>query len=495
MSPTFGLGVGIQCMGLWLHGGDPLRPLRYAELASELSKALDAEPLAYWQRLLTKHFVDNSHRVTLVAAPDAEYDAKLQRAEEEEMAAAKAALSPADVERCVAAASELREAQDSPQDVDSLPRLAVATAVDRQGVVWPSEFGTLGARGHALQLDAQPTNGVCYASAAFDLAPLPARLAPYLPYFVSLLTELGTTSRDFERLAHDIKATTAGVGAGYGYNTDVAAAGMGGGGMGGGGGGVLGLTEATLTLSGGCLERNAAHLGDIMAELCAPGSVRWRGAEGRIEELLRRRAAALGGSLGSGGGRYAARRAAGALTAAGALSDELGGLHHVAHARRLAMALSEGGSARDAALDEVATACEEISTRVLHGGGLRRVRACAPRADLDGALLPQLTAWADGLPPPPHPLGEMAADEPKLLDVWRYGPSVGVGVGAGAGAGAGTGTAAAALARREFIGVPSQSNYVYRCVRTVPYAHDDAPPLLLLAQVALTRPPVQCSAA
>ena len=38
VSPTFGLGVGIQCMGLWLHGGDPLRPLRYAELAAQLSR-------------------------------------------------------------------------------------------------------------------------------------------------------------------------------------------------------------------------------------------------------------------------------------------------------------------------------------------------------------------------------------------------------------------------------------------------------------------------
>ena len=51
---------------------------------------------------------------------------------------------------------------------------------------------------------------------------------------------------------------------------------------------------------------------------------------------------------------------------------------------------NQQGAARDAALHEVATACEEIGARVLHGGSLRRVRACAPRADLDGALLPQV---------------------------------------------------------------------------------------------------------
>jgi len=74
------------------------------------------------------------------------YDAKLQRAEDAEMDAAKRALSPADVEACVAAAAALRTAQDAPQDVDSLPRLLVASAVDRDNVVWPSEYGVLGAR-------------------------------------------------------------------------------------------------------------------------------------------------------------------------------------------------------------------------------------------------------------------------------------------------------------------------------------------------------------
>ena len=513
----------------------------------------------------------------------------------------------------------------------------------------------------------QPTNGVCYAAAAFDLSALPARLAPcaqhgqsgrlagatagppprarlvdgvrrleaalrtreaalleasaaprlsvphrrYLPYFVSLLTELGTASRDFERLAHDMKARTAGIGAGYGWSTDL---GMGGGGGGvGGGGGALGLTEATLTLSGGCLERNAGHLGELMAELCAPGSVRWRGAEDRIEELLRRRAAALGGSLGSGGGRYAALRATGALTAGGALSDELGGLHHVAHARRLATALSDGVRRLIAArsslrltaderaallclfrIDPSTTVADQPAVPVLcpapaesaayfnsrvslclcvptpseTNRGRRATRRCtrwrqrarrsaracctaapcgacarappvptstarccprcAPAPDRSSNAGPrpvtapcaarltrahqhlwQLTAWADGLEAsygsyggggivddaamlgmggPAEPLG-VIGDEAMLLDVWRSGPSVGVGASSSSSSSSSSAAAVAAASpvRREYIGVPSQSSYVYRAVRTVPYGHADAPPLLLLAQVRSPR--------
>ena len=78
VSPSFGLGVGVSCMSSWLHGGDALRPLRTAEMAARLSARLDAEPDTFWQRLIATHLLDNPHRVTLVAAADAAYDAALQ---------------------------------------------------------------------------------------------------------------------------------------------------------------------------------------------------------------------------------------------------------------------------------------------------------------------------------------------------------------------------------------------------------------------------------
>ena len=439
-------------MSSWLHGGDALRPLRTAEMATRLSARLDAEPDTFWQGLIQRHLLDNPHRVTLVATADDEYDAKLQRAEEAALEATKARLSEQEVARCVAAALELQATQEAPQRVDALPTLRVASAVSRALERWPSEHGTLGSVCAApLQLDARATNGVCYAAAAFELGHVPARLLPFLEYFPGLLSSLGSAKYGFAEFAHEEKARTGGVGASYGFATDIGEAGG------------LGLSSATLTLSGSCLERNAGFLLELFDQLTTHGSVRWHAAPERMAELIQRRAAALGGSLSSAGRSYAGRRAA--LTPAGLLSDELSGLPHVMHARALAAEVAAGGDRRDAALGQLADACAELSGLLFNHSALLRVRACGQQGGLDTALLPPLAAWADALPLTAAAALSQggAAPEPSLLDTWR--------------------DAAAGAARREFIGVPSQTNYVVRTVKTVPFTHAHAAPLVLLGQV------------
>ena len=291
----------------------------------------------------------------------------------------------------------------------------------------------------------QPTNGVVYAAARFDLSGLPARLVPYLPFFESYLESLGTKSYDYKALAHFEKAKTAGVGSDFSVRTGLGAN--------------LPLEAPSLTLSGGALERNAGALCDLFGALSAAGSVRWRGAEDRLAELLQRRAAALGSGIASAGGSYAARRAP--LTAEGAFTDALGGLPHVILARRLGSAVGAGGGARDDALEEVAAACEAIHAHAFRRATLLRARAVAQRSALDGALLPPLEQWAATLPTAD------AGGEPTLLDAWG-------GEGGGGGGG---------VARREFINIPTQTNSVVRTVKTVPYDHPDAAPLVLLSQV------------
>ena len=335
--------------------------------------------------------------------------------------------------------------------METLPTLRVATAVPRAGHFYPSEASTLALGGGTavpLQLDVQPTNGVVYAAARFDLSALPARLVPYLPFFESYLESLGTKSYDYKALAHFEKAKTAGVGSDFSVRTGLGAN--------------LPLEAPSLTLSGGALERNAGALCDLFGELSAAGSVRWRGAEDRLAELLQRRAAALGSGIASAGGSYAARRARAPLTAEGAFTDALGGLPHVILARRLGSAVGAGGGARDDALEEVAAACEAIHAHAFRRATLLRARAVAQRSALDGALLPPLEQWAATLPDAPTP-----AAEPTLLDAWG-------GESSGGGGG---------VARREFISIPTQTNSVVRTVKTVPYDHADAAPLVLLSQV------------
>ena len=51
VSTSFGLGVGLSAVGTWIHGGDPLRPLRAPELARRLEAAAAADD-SFWQTLV-----------------------------------------------------------------------------------------------------------------------------------------------------------------------------------------------------------------------------------------------------------------------------------------------------------------------------------------------------------------------------------------------------------------------------------------------------------
>ena len=65
VSTNFGLGVAFGAMGTWVHGGDGLRPLRTPAMAAKLQAELDADD-QFWQKLIRRRFLDNTHRVTVV---------------------------------------------------------------------------------------------------------------------------------------------------------------------------------------------------------------------------------------------------------------------------------------------------------------------------------------------------------------------------------------------------------------------------------------------
>lgn len=127
VTPQFGLSAAFGGMSTWVHGGDGLRALRTPALAAKLQAALDADD-QFWQNLFRRRFLDNPHRVTVVGRPDAEYDAKLEAAEKEHVAAIAAALGEEEKATIVAEAAALRASQDSEQDPSVLPTLVVSEA-------------------------------------------------------------------------------------------------------------------------------------------------------------------------------------------------------------------------------------------------------------------------------------------------------------------------------------------------------------------------------
>ena len=206
-----GLILMLRSLTTWLYDGDPFAPLAFeAPLAAVRARALDG---GWLEGLIERSLLDNPHRTTLFLRPDAGQAGREEREEKARLAAARAVMDEADVERVRAEALGLRarqEAPDDPADLAKLPRLQLSD-LDREVPTIPLERGEAG--GAPVLYHDLFTNGIVYLDVGFDLRTVPQELLPLLPLFGRCLLEVGTETEDFVRLSQRIGSRTGGLSA------------------------------------------------------------------------------------------------------------------------------------------------------------------------------------------------------------------------------------------------------------------------------------------
>jgi Zn-dependent M16 (insulinase) family peptidase len=205
-----GLSLMLRALTTWLHGGDPLAPLAFeAPLAAVKTRLAAGEP--YFETLIRRWFLDNTHRVTIILAPDAQLDARREAEEQARLAALAASMDKQALAETAARAealARLQAAPDPPEALASIPRLRIADLPARN-VPIPTEILSLD--GAPLYFHGLTTGGILYAEAGFNLDGLPAALVPLVPLFGRALLEMGTEKRDFTGLSMAIARKTGGM--------------------------------------------------------------------------------------------------------------------------------------------------------------------------------------------------------------------------------------------------------------------------------------------
>ncbi|MDH5507212.1 MAG: insulinase family protein [Anaerolineae bacterium] len=205
-----GLLLMLRALTTWLHDGDPFAPLAFEQPLAAI-KARLANGEAYFESLIRDHFLENTHRVTLLLEPDAELRAREDAAEEARLAAARASMSEAQLQVVVEntlALKKLQDTPDSPEALASLPALTLAD-LDTEIRTIPLEEQELdGCRVFYHDLF---TNGLLYLDIGFNLHSLPQEYLPYAGLFGQTLLEMGTDSQDFVQLSQRIGRDTGGI--------------------------------------------------------------------------------------------------------------------------------------------------------------------------------------------------------------------------------------------------------------------------------------------
>ncbi|WP_243368586.1 insulinase family protein [Fundidesulfovibrio soli] len=363
-----GLSLMLRSLTTWLHGGDPLAPIRFqAPLESLKARIASGEKVI--EKLLAEHLIENTHRAHVVLLPDPGMAQRLVDEEKLRVEAAQAALTPEARAHALDLARRIQlfqDTPDSPEALATIPNLHLADLPARNRVI-PAEW-----RAPDLFFHDLPTNGVVYLELAFDMAGTPRELLPLVPLFGRALVECGTDREDFAQFLNRVARKTGGIGASVSL-TSVRGAGP-------------GEASSRIVLAGKATPDRAPEFLELMRDALTRANF---DNEARFKEMLLEAKARAERGLVTSGHAYAARRLRSRFGRASLADELLSGLTGIESLRAWAADF-------DASWPKLREGLHELRRLVLRSSGLQA------NVTLDashfGGFEPGLRAMIDTLP-------------------------------------------------------------------------------------------------
>lgn len=408
----------LRILAPWLHCDDPASALKFDTHFERLRA--DIAKGGFFEGLIQTWLLNNQHRVTLCLRPDLEQGAREQEHERERLKGIKASLTPAQKQTIIEQAQQLHQNQEQTEDLSCLPDLEMK---DIDPVEPRVETETCNIDGLDVQRFAQPTNGLSYVNVYFPCAHIEDELIPYVPLFCSMLTQVGTDKYDYVEMAQRMEAKTGGISCSASVMNDIH---------------TLDRANVWVSLKGKALDRDAMPLCEIMAELCTRAE--FSDTE-RLATVIGQIKSSLENSIPASGHSFAAQAGAAKLTPAAQRRELWRGLGQLQHIKHLAT-LSQ----------EELTHTAELLTRLqqqLFERSNMHAALTAEEQQLDNASN-ALTSLIQALPEGDiHENTPLEGFTPQAVQL-GWATSIPV-------------------------------SYVTRCFRTIPYTHEDAAVLNVLA--------------
>ncbi len=319
-SYPYGLQLILQALGCATHYSDPIAVLDLDPVIADLRESI-ADP-GYIRRLARDLLVDNTHRVTLVMAPDKSLSARKNKAETERLATIKSGLDEQRRAAVVKLAADLQQRQQQEDDASILPKVELA---DVPASLPELDYTQTESGGIRSTRYAQGTNGLVYQQVISPLPALSPEQMAILPHYTAVLTELGVGEDSYLDTQHRQSATVGSFNAFTSMRGKVDDEQS---------------IDAHLVLSSKALARNAVDQVELMHS--THQQVRFDEAD-RIRDLVSQQRARREQSITGNGHGLAMAAACAGMSPLAALNHELSGLGGVRRLRQLDESLREAG--------------------------------------------------------------------------------------------------------------------------------------------------------
>ncbi len=202
-----GLVYNLQCMTTWLHGFDPLEPLRYDRHLAAIRKKMDN---GYFEELIQKFLLDNTFGSLVTLSPEQGLAKRREDKLRAELAAYRKSLNDDDMEELISQADKLHEYQqtpDLPEYLDAIPLLSLSD-IRPEAEILPLEKKSAEIE---VLLHPQFSNNISYVNLYFNAGTISRDNIPCLGLLETVLGRMNTRNYDYMSLVNEINVHLGGL--------------------------------------------------------------------------------------------------------------------------------------------------------------------------------------------------------------------------------------------------------------------------------------------
>ncbi|KAG0213433.1 Mitochondrial presequence protease [Mortierella sp. GBA30] len=374
----------------------------------------------FFQNLISRYLLNNPHKLVFTMTPSPDYGAEVTANETARLMGKTSVLTTADKEAIYEQGQALLKNQEKVEDVSCLPTLKVED-ISKKTKTYALEHSAISSV--PVQWRPTSTNGITYFRGISVIPGLSPELKQYLPLFADSLTSLGTHKRAMSEIDDEIRLYTGGIRVAPFLSTNHTS---------------IDRTEEGVSFSSYCLDRNQDRMYDLLGSL-----VRETNFDNvdKLRTLIQGNASALSNSVADSGHVFARTNAGSRLTPAGHASELYGGMTQV----QFMNALSQKED-----LSEASQRLREIAELAIKRSSLRLALTCGEdQMSRNENVVSQFVSRLD------------ARSMDQLSQQADFAPTF----------------------ENSFFALPYGINFTAKCLRGVPYTHEDGAKLQILASL------------
>ena len=204
-----GLIYGLRGLRTWIYDGDATTYFKYED---DLKVMKDGLNNGYFEKLLQKYFIDNPHKVLITLAPSKTVAVERDAAQAAKLAEIKFKMTPAEIEKVIDNAKNLKIRQqtpDTPEALETIPLIKISD-IKKEPEKLPLIYRDID--GTRILFSNVDTHGIIYLNMYFDALKVPQSKMFYAFLLNELIGRVDTRQHSYEDLANLVNLNIGGFG-------------------------------------------------------------------------------------------------------------------------------------------------------------------------------------------------------------------------------------------------------------------------------------------